>query len=345
MRRTTAEERPTLEGPLTTMTITPPLLRLLLLLLIAIHPPSTTALDPIIATTNNNNNNDNEPNCPLPRPHLSLHPLRPTWQASYPGSGSRMTWSLLQSLTSLQTGDDFNTHHYGYANVLTVKTHYPVKTAREGWEGIDVDVGFERAIVLLRNPMHAIPSYFNLLFERRHRLPNHSRRGGVEEWVRYRDHLGHGVMEQLELVERFVRYWMERFRGDARGNMLLVSFEELVDDVRGPEVARRMVEFLARGNEGLVDVDPGRVPCVWRAVVKYKDVNQESLEMSGRRDATVANPHSLREGPNERPYRADQLEGMSVMLHRLMEAYSYDEEFVGILRGYVEVVSKTMPAE
>ena len=193
--------------------------------------------------------------------------------------------------------------------------------------------------------MDAIPSYFNLLFERKHRLPNHSTRGSNDEWVRYRDHDGHGLGYQLEMFDTFFRYWMDRFRGRARENMLLVSYEDLVNYVRGPEVARRIAEFLERGNEGLVHVDPARVGCVWRAVVKYKDESSTSLELSGRREVMVANPQSLREGPRERPYRAHQLEGMLAALRRLMELYSHDDEFVGILRGYVEVVSNTVPAE
>ncbi|KAL7521832.1 hypothetical protein ACHAWX_006520 [Stephanocyclus meneghinianus] len=312
--------------------------RLLLLLLATTHHPSTAALHP-------NNINDNESNCPIPRPHLSPHPLIPTWQASYPGSGSRMTWSLIQSLTALQTGDDFDSHHFGFANVVVVKTHYPVKTARDGWENIDEGGRFSRAIVLVRNPLDAIPSYFNLLFEREHRLPNHSTRGSRDEWVRYRDHRGHGLGYQLEMFDGFLRYWMERFRGSARENMLLVSYEELVNHATGPEVARRIVEFLERGNEGLVRVDPARIGCVWRAVVKYKDEAAAAFETSGRRELMVANPQSLREGPRERPYRADHLEGVLAVLRRLMELYSHDDEFVGILKGYVEVVSNTVPEE
>jgi hypothetical protein len=283
--------------------------------------------------------------CPLPRPHLSPAPLTPTWQASFPGSGSRMTWSLIQALSGLQTGDDFNTHNFGFANVVTVKTHYPVKTARNAFD--DIDINFHKAIVLLRNPIHAIPSYFNLLYERKYHLPNHSTRGSNEEWIQYRDHRGHGLMYQIDMFEKFVVYWMERFKV-SRNDLLLVSYEDLID-VNGADVTMRIVHFLMRDNgRDVLDIDLDKVECVWRKVVKFKEVQTQTQQQEMRDFEKVvrntkANPHSLREGPRDRPYEQHQLEGMLAVLQRLMEVFSYDDEFVRIVRGYIHVVSNTAP--
>eukprot|EP00584_Thalassiosira_punctigera_P013878 CAMPEP_0172553928 /NCGR_PEP_ID=MMETSP1067-20121228/52451_1 /TAXON_ID=265564 ORGANISM="Thalassiosira punctigera, Strain Tpunct2005C2" /NCGR_SAMPLE_ID=MMETSP1067 /ASSEMBLY_ACC=CAM_ASM_000444 /LENGTH=148 /DNA_ID=CAMNT_0013342205 /DNA_START=24 /DNA_END=466 /DNA_ORIENTATION=+ len=57
-------------------------------------------------------------------------PIDPTWQASFPGSGARMTFNLIQALTGIHTNDDYNSHERGYERVVAVKTHYPVKNAR-----------------------------------------------------------------------------------------------------------------------------------------------------------------------------------------------------------------------
>ena len=280
--------------------------------------------------------------CPLQRPRLSQQPLTPTWQASFPGSGSRMTWSLIQALTGLQTGDDFNTHNFGFANVVTVKTHYPVKTARNSFDVIDTD--FHRAIVLLRNPMHAIPSYFNLLYERQHHLPNHSTRGSNEEWIEYRDHMNHGLMYQLEMFEKFVLYWMRRFRDDRR-NMLLISYEDLIGE-RGAEITAHIVDFLMKDNHNL-NIDRDKIECVWRAVVKFKDVQPRTQQQLRALEAprARANPHSLREGPRERPYKRQQLEDLVTVLKRLMMGFSDDDEFVRIIHGYIGTVSSTVPIE
>ena len=73
-----------------------------------------------------------------------------------------MTWSLVEALTGIRTNDDYNSHDRGYERVVAVKTHYPVKDARRQFKTLDEKFG--RAIVILRNPIQAIPSYFNLQY-------------------------------------------------------------------------------------------------------------------------------------------------------------------------------------
>jgi hypothetical protein len=204
-----------------------------------------------------------------------------------------------------------------------------------------MDRMFTRAIVLLRNPLNAVPSYFNLLYERKHHLPNHSTRGSNEEWREYRDHLGHGLYYQLKMFESFALYWMERFR-ESRSDLLLVSYEELTSDT-GHVAARRMLDFLMEGSEGL-HVDLDKIECVWRTVVKFKDLS-EAQSQQQRSMEVKANPHSLREGPKDRPYTKQHLEEMMLVLNRLMEGSSSDQEFVRIIQGYLEVVSNTVPAD
>ena len=121
-------------------------------------------------------NNSNEPNeeesrrqlsialenggCQVTYAQLAQVDIAPTWQASFPGSGARMTWSLVEALTGIRTNDDYNSHERGYDRVVAVKTHYPVKNSL--FE--ELDYKFGRAIVILRDPSSAIPSYFNLQY-------------------------------------------------------------------------------------------------------------------------------------------------------------------------------------
>ena len=298
-------------------------LLLLLHLLLFIATPSFIAPQPI-----------DEGGCPISRPQLSPHPQTPTWQASFPGSGARMTFNLIQALTGLHTGDDYNSHNFGYEHVVTVKTHYPVKIARGNFHAIDAV--FHKAIVLLRNPINAIPSYYNLLYERSHHLPNHSTRGSNQEWIEYRDNANHGLQYQLERYEQFIVYWIERFRED-RGNLLLVSYEELSGE-HGHVEARRIIEFLKRDNDHL-QASPDRIDCVWRKVVKFDGI-QSPQDFNMERKA---NPHSLREGPRDRPYKQHQLDNMIGVLKRLIEKFSHDDEFIRIVRGYIDVVSSVGP--
>ena len=98
--------------------------------------------------------------CQVTYAQLAQVDIAPTWQASFPGSGARMTWSLVEALTGIRTNDDYNSHERGYDRVVAVKTHYPVKNSL--FE--ELDYKFGRAIVILRDPSSAIPSYFNLQY-------------------------------------------------------------------------------------------------------------------------------------------------------------------------------------
>lgn len=154
-------------------------------------------------------------------------------------------------------------------------------------------------------------------------------------------------MYQIDMFEKFVVYWMERFKV-SRNDLLLVSYEDLID-VNGADVTMRIVHFLMRDNgRDVLDIDLDKVECVWRKVVKFKEVQTQTQQQEMRDFEKVvrntkANPHSLREGPRDRPYEQHQLEGMLAVLQRLMEVFSYDDEFVRIVRGYIHVVSNTAP--
>jgi hypothetical protein len=105
-----------------------------------------------------------------------------TYAASYPGCGARMTWNLVEALTGLETGDDWNNNGRG-EEVVTVKTHYPQSN------GIlpEFDDKIGRVFVMIRNPMKSIPSFFNHIYEMRNHLPVHSERAPVDEWTKWRD--------------------------------------------------------------------------------------------------------------------------------------------------------------
>lgn len=175
-------------------------------------------------------------------------------------------------------------------------------------------------------------------------MPNHSTRGSNEEWIEYRDHMNHGLMFQLEMFEKFVVYWMQRFEGD-RNNLFLISYEDLIGE-RGAEVTAYIVDFLMKDNHNL-SIDRKKIECVWRTVVKFKEMQPRTQQQLRALEApqTRANPHSLREGPRERPYKKRQLEELLRVLQRLIEGFSNDEDFVRIISGYIDSVSDTVPIE
>lgn len=332
--------------------------------------------------------------CRVTYAKLAKVPIAPTWQASFPGSGSRMTWNLVEALTGIRTNDDYDSHDRGYEKVVAVKTHYPVKYARRGLRGSkrgfhNLDPLFGRAMVVLRNPMNAVPSYFNLQYEHANHLPNHSTRGPNREWLKYRDDPNSGLAPQLVNYERFVEYWMEKYE---RRQLLLLSYEDMTDGMVGPLAAGRIAQFLGEV-EGVKPIKPEAVTCVWETVVNFKRPPRSGMSLGQRRDVpppaaelranskerqmqvsgnksnqssregqgdaainngnqedaerrTHADPgKSLRKGPKDRPYTAQNLADMVALFRRLESKYSHDEEFVRIMQSYIDAVSNTVPRE
>jgi len=293
--------------------------------------------------------------CQVTRAHMASVdiPPTPTWQASFPGSGSRMTWSLVEAMAGIRTTDDYDTHDRGYERVVAVKTHYPVKDAFNSWQELDGRY-FQRAMVIFRNPMNAVPSYFNLQYEHIHNLPNHSTRGPNKDWLEYRNNEEFGLDVQLKNYESFADYWMKKY--DDRSNLLLLSYEDLTSQDHGPATAQQIADYLGE-TEGVEPIDTESIPCIWETVVNYKNhpsptpqqQEEDNVEVKNRKlrvsFAERYDPASERSGPKIRPYTAENLQAMIDMFNRLMTKYSHDAEFVSIMESYIEKAESTEPID
>eukprot|EP00970_Alexandrium_tamarense_P007820 scaffold1495_cov186-Alexandrium_tamarense.AAC.28 len=143
---------------------------------------------------------------------------------------------------------------------------------------------------------------------------------------------------------------MEKYQYSTN-DMLLVSYEELIDDDLGPTTSIRMSDFLGE-TEGVEPLPRDLIPCAWHKVVKYKEMKlrmeNESNTKKRRRTKEGNNnnaQYSLREGPKRRPYTAAQLAEMLSMFHRLLLKFSGDSVFVSVISSYIEAVSSTLPVD
>ena len=294
-----------------------------------------------------------EGRCVVTRGKLSETPIPPTWAASFPGSGARMTFFFIDALTGILTNSDYDPHDMGYERVISVKTHYPVNNVR-GFPELETKYNFPKALLVIRHPKDAIPSLFNLHWEQKHRLPNHSTRGPQSDWLKYRDNHKIGrhcdVECNLELFETFIDYWMTKY--EDRSNLHVVSYEDMTNVDTGPQTALSITKFLGR-TEGVTPIDDEHVPCIWEYVINHKmhvgdgsdtgegKTKDRKLIAAGK---TLVDPASERSGPKIRPYTQEMLDGMIAMLQRLKERYGDDEELGKILDGYIETTLNT-PAE
>ena len=128
--------------------------------------------------------------------HGPCHKPPPLLLASFPRSGSSMLRHYLESVTGNSTGSDFWILCYGSlasrrglrCGIVALKTHRPLMVAMpsnglltEKPFGLNDGASFDKAVVLLRNPLHAIYSYFHFTMasrvqhiDRRRALHNYS---------------------------------------------------------------------------------------------------------------------------------------------------------------------------
>ncbi len=81
--------------------------------------------------------------------------------ASFPGSGARMTWKLVEALSEKRTTDEWNSNGLGQ-DAIGVNTHWPHPTHghKVAWGDDEID----RAIIFIRNPMHVLPVFHNYIY-------------------------------------------------------------------------------------------------------------------------------------------------------------------------------------
>ncbi len=289
-------------------------------------------------------------------------------------SGSQMTHYLFEALTGLEAGDEW-IHRGDTYDHVSIKTHYPARQHE-----IDGKRLMDRSIVLIRNPVHSIPSYHNYIYEKEHHLPDHTTRAPVDAWLQWRDE---NFDQEIQSWKEHLLYWMTKFE---KKNRLVISYERLVDDKMGPVESTRVANFLGR-TEGVEVVPPSHIPCVWDKVVNYKRIevdeqgneipedderklaihtesyrhlydehgnrlmdsnNQHHKPIIRRRVKYVSHEdpehpeHSLRSGNQHYKFTKPQLETIRSMLNVLRGKFLGEYTLVVILSGYIEEIDEEL---
>jgi hypothetical protein len=132
-----------------------------------------------------------------------------TLLASYPGSGKRFVYQIIEGLTDHAPGDDHNLSQNNY-DTLHIKTSYPHNEGTWSW-GDRMD----QMVLLIRNPRWALPSYHNMRFELEFstnwadsytRIPHvYTVRPLVADWQAWRDA---NFDAEMENWVSFIDFWM-----------------------------------------------------------------------------------------------------------------------------------------
>lgn len=246
-----------------------------------------------------------------------------------------MTWKLIEALTGIVTGDEHRLNGHQWDRTVSVKTHFPHEHGNNEM-GMTTNDQFPRAVLLLRHPKDAIPSYFNYLYEVQHNLPGHSTRAPIEDWVAWRDR---NFEEQMIAWAQHADFWLSRYSDDPE-KILVLGFEGLTDDRGGPASALGLAAFLDRSN-GIDTIDPEAVPCIWDKIVRYKEGEKDTttpqtvgtLVFQTNQEAGVASKRASGDG-HDRPYTEQQLEKMLGLLREVHKKHKTNKQVAQWLRSY-----------
>ena len=261
---------------------------------------------------------------------LSKEIISPTYLASFHGGGTEITSHLVQSLTGIATTNQVNYAKRRAEHSVLVETHYP----RHGSLVIENDSNYRGTILLLRNPIDAILSSFNIFYTQQYHLPS-TIRAPIDDWIRYRDSAQFSA--QVKLYSRFVITWMKKYR-DNRDDLLLVPYEGLTGG-KGAIFAKQIANFLShdgKEGKGVNVVDPSSIPCVWEKVVKDQWFSQ------GQDSAPATPSTSFQERTDDRPFTQEQLRVVSRMLEGLAERFGHDKQLSNIMNSYINRISGSL---
>ena len=243
--------------------------------------------------------------------------VKPTMNASYPGSGARLSWKLIRAVTGLMTSDDaVDTDDLSKKGVVvSIKSHYPAHGSSEALFKPFSKV--DRSVLLIRNPVKAMPSFLSYLYEQENGLVNHSTRVPVEHWIEWRDaHFN----KELQSWVHHTLFWMEH---NAPENTLIMFYESLVNPETGPAELLRLGQFLETSSGEKMAQEVEDIPCVWDYVVNSRG----DTSMMGK------TPQSLRKGAKVFPYTDEQIDTLVHYLGSLGQIYP--EELGPMMDRYV----------
>lgn len=272
--------------------------------------------------------------------------VSPTFLASYPGSGAKLTWQLIEGITGLFTSDDIDSSgrtQKGFA--VAIKTHYPSQQSPPAVMENDKLTRIQRAVLLVRNPMNAFPALHRFVY---YSVEGHKRKSDHEKppassWIKWRND---SMISQVEQWSKHTRFWLDNFK---RENLHVIPFEYLISPELGSESLHKMGSFLGSADETIASslISPDSFCCLWEKMIRHDDDQpthgsktdrtisqgideEERMIIGGETNLKIKN----QEQPN--PYTKEQLEMMIQSLITIRDDYKSFSEFSHLMDEYIE---------
>jgi len=192
------------------------------------------------------------------------------------------------------------------------------------------DYDIHGAIVVLRNPLTAIPSYFDQLYELNSHVPaGDSSIETTNQFIKWRDNQ---LSDQLLLWQRFVSFWMEKFIQDD-SKRIIISYESLFNEASGPQETVRLAQFLQGGmRSSAMNISPANQTMIDESIKTF--ANMDEIYCIWKDMSTLATSHEGRLTHKDRPLTAENLVAISTMLLELINQWSNHQQLVSILSAY-----------
>mmetsp|Transcript_33260 Transcript_33260/g.47218 ORF Transcript_33260/g.47218 Transcript_33260/m.47218 type:complete len:341 (-) Transcript_33260:130-1152(-) len=189
--------------------------------------------------------------------------VAPSWTAAFPGSGIKILWQSIEQLTGITTSDDNDSNgRLKKGTCVTVKTHYPSPHVSPKFFYMDTS-NLHYAILLMRNPLMVLPSYFKFLY--RFEFNNGpDAEVPIDKWVAWRNE---NYVEQLNKWVEHTQWWVKNY--GAQGKLMILPFEHFTDPEKGPETLKQIGIFLGQVDQTTAAnlVPEKDLPCLWRKTV------------------------------------------------------------------------------
>jgi hypothetical protein len=248
-------------------------------------------------------------------------PVSPTWLSSYPGSGSKMVWRLIESITGLSTGDDIDSNgQLSKAVAVTVKTHYPAHAPEDLFKSKTLKK-INSAILLIRSPMFAIPAYFRIQYRQKNDSLMPSEEPPTKSWISWRNE---NFDSELSLWVKLVNWWMENYDRD---NLHVLPYEYISSPKKGSDELQKLGNFLGSVDQVIAShlIEPEKFCCIWEMLVDKSKVLQSTKK--------------------KKPiYTAEQLEAMIQALVKIRDNSKSFPEFYKLMDEYLGNIVATKRA-
>ena len=180
--------------------------------------------------------------------HFSKVPLIRTALASFPGSGNTWTRYLIQKLTGIFTGDIYKSLFISNEAHSFVK--YPlldelnwngsvvaIKTHESGWLVNHKRLGrlfYDQAIVIIRNPYHALIAEFHRRHSRNDKYPDSGHTGLAAQRLFYTSKWKKYVAKTSQRWHKFNTQWLNQAQWPEKEKFLYpLQYEDLVNNLEG----------------------------------------------------------------------------------------------------------------